>query len=201
MPSSRCCPEPMGSGRRLASPVKPAWQSSDLRSREKGHVVKRVIAAVTALVGLFDALLATCSDHTSGLLSVLYAGDQPIAAQFGLRAGELVVGWFTAYDLRFRKYSPGLINVKQMAQGMAAAGIHTIDMGAGAANYYKETLKSHDSFVAKGVVTSRSILGATHRARIASTMQQKTPRWPQRASRARPSGRRGRSSAEDRRRR
>jgi hypothetical protein len=52
---------------------------------------------------------------------------------------------------------------------MAAAGIRTIDMGAGARNYYKETMKSYDSFVAQGVVTSRSPLGAAHHARNALT--------------------------------
>jgi CelD/BcsL family acetyltransferase involved in cellulose biosynthesis len=122
------------------------------------------------LVGLLDTLLATCGDHASGLLSVLYVNDQPIAAQFGLRTRNLVVGWFTGYDTRFRKYSPGLINLKQMIEGMAVAGIATIDMGGGAMNYYKEVLKSHETFLARGVVTSRSMLGTAHRARIASTL-------------------------------
>jgi CelD/BcsL family acetyltransferase involved in cellulose biosynthesis len=123
------------------------------------------------LVGLLDALLDTCGDHASGLLSVLYVNDQPVAAQFGLRSRNLVVGWFTAYDMRFRKYSPGLINIRQMIEGMAAVGIDTIDMGGGAMNYYKEVLKNHETFLARGVVTSRSMLGAAHRARIASTLR------------------------------
>jgi hypothetical protein len=41
-------------------------------------------------------------------------------------------------------------------------------MGKGA-NAYAKILKSHDIFVAEGVVTSRSVLGATHRVREAST--------------------------------
>ena len=131
--------------------------------------------------GLLDALLATRGDHVSGLLSVLYAGDEPVAAQFGLRTGNLLVGWFTAYDPRFRKYSPGLIHLKQMAEELAAAGIHAIDMGGGAKNYYKETLKTHDIFVAQGIVTGRSVLGAAHRVRNAST------RWAARTVHQRPS--------------
>lgn len=123
------------------------------------------------LVGLLDTLLATRGDNASGLLSVLYVNDQPIATQFGLRAGNLLVGWFTAYDTRFRKYSPGLINLKQMVEELAATGIDTIDMGGGAMNYYKEILKNHETFLAKGVVTSRSMLGVAHRARIASTLR------------------------------
>jgi CelD/BcsL family acetyltransferase involved in cellulose biosynthesis len=119
-------------------------------------------------VGLADALLATRGDHVSGLLSVLYAGDQPIAAQFGLRAGTLLIGWFIGYDSRFGQYSPGLIQLTQMVEELAAAGIRTIHMGK--SQRYKETLKNHDIFVGEGIVTGRSVLGAAHRVRSASTL-------------------------------
>ena len=45
-----------------------------------------------------------------------------------------------------------------MAEELAAAGIHTIDLGKGAKRPYRETLKSHDIFRAEGIVTSRSVL-------------------------------------------
>lgn len=135
------------------------------------------------LVGLLDALLATRSDQLSGLLSVLYAGDQPVAAQFGLRNGNLLVGWFTAYDIRFRKYSPGLINLRHLTEEFAAAGIHAIHMGKGARSY-TQRLKSSDIFVAEGVVTGRSVLGVAHRVRCASS------RWAVRTVRQHPSLRR-----------
>lgn len=117
------------------------------------------------LTELLDALLAARGGCTSGLLSVLYAGDRLVAAQFGLRAGSLLVGWFTAYDTSLAKYSPGLIHHTRLAEEAAAAGIRAIDMGAGAKNHYKETLKSDDCFVAQGVVTTWSPLGAAHRVR------------------------------------
>jgi CelD/BcsL family acetyltransferase involved in cellulose biosynthesis len=123
------------------------------------------------VVELLDILLATRSAQVSGLLSALYAGDQLVAAQFGLRTETLLVGWFTGYETRFGKYSPGLIHIKGLAEKMAAAGISTIDMGAGHKNYYKETMKSRDSFVAQGVVTSRSMLGAAHHVRNALTWE------------------------------
>ena len=129
---------------------------------------------------LLDILLATRSEHVSGLLSVLYAGDEPVAAQFGLRTGNLLVGWFTAYNHRYRKYSPGLIHLKQLAGKLAAAGIQAIDMGGGATNYYKETLKTHDIFVAQGIVTGGSVLGAAHRVHNASI------RWAARTVHQRP---------------
>jgi CelD/BcsL family acetyltransferase involved in cellulose biosynthesis len=121
------------------------------------------------LVELLDILLATRSAQLNGLLSVLYAGDQLVAAQFGLRTETLLVGWFTGYEAGLGKYSPGLIHIKGLAKEMAASGIRTIDMGGGTKNYYKETMKSYDSFVAQGVVTNHSMLGAAHRVRNALT--------------------------------
>jgi CelD/BcsL family acetyltransferase involved in cellulose biosynthesis len=114
------------------------------------------------VVGLMEALHATRSAHFSGLLSALYAGDQPVAAQFGLLSGNVHAGWVTAYDRRFAQYSPGLIKVLRLAEELAALGVHTLDMGEGAATY-KETLKTYDIFVASGIVTSRSVLAAAHR--------------------------------------
>jgi CelD/BcsL family acetyltransferase involved in cellulose biosynthesis len=120
------------------------------------------------LVGLLDALLAVRDDHLTGVVSGLYVDGKPVAAQFGLRTGGLLVGWFTGYDTRFRKYSPGLIHLRKMIEELAATGIRAIDMGGGAKNYYKETLKSHETVVARGIVTDWSVLGTAHRVRNAS---------------------------------
>jgi CelD/BcsL family acetyltransferase involved in cellulose biosynthesis len=141
-----------------------AWKSE--RYRQTSHVDR---FKQPWLVELLETLLLTRTTQLSGLLSALYAGEQLVAAQFGLRTQSLLVGWFTGYETSFGKYSPGLLHIKGLAEEMASAGIHTIDMGGGAKNYYKETMKSYDSFVAQGVVTSRSVLGAAHHARNALT--------------------------------
>ena len=119
------------------------------------------------VVGLLDVLHGIRSAHVNGVLSAIYAGDQPVAAQFGLRSGNVFAGWFTAYDRRFARYSPGLIQFVRMAEELAAAGVHTIDLGEGVAAY-KERLKTHDIFVASGIVTGRSPLAAAHRVRMNS---------------------------------
>jgi len=141
-----------------------AWKSEQYR--QTNHVDR---FEQPWLVELLDILLATRSAQLNGLLSALYAGDKLVAAQFGLRTETLLVGWFTGYEISLGKYSPGLIHIKELAKEMAAAGIRIIDMGGGAKNYYKETMKSHDSFVAQGVVTSRSMLGVAHHVRNALT--------------------------------
>lgn len=138
------------------------WKSDQYR--RTGHVDTFERPWVAEL--LHD-LLRVRSHHMTGMLSVLYVGGQPAAAQFGLRAGNIFHGWFTAYDPRFSRYSPGLIMVKMMAEEFAA-GIDVIYMGRGSSSY-KDAMKSRDVYVAEGVATSRSVLGAAHRTRISSS--------------------------------
>ena len=118
------------------------------------------------IIELLDSLLATRTSGLSGMLSVLYAGQAPVAAHFGLRSGPVLAHWFPAYDTRYFRCSPGLIQHLRLAEESAAAGIQLIDLGKGA-KQYKETLKSGDRFVAEGIVTQRSLPAAAHWARWA----------------------------------
>jgi CelD/BcsL family acetyltransferase involved in cellulose biosynthesis len=115
------------------------------------------------IIELIDSLHATSG---TGLLSVLYAGGKPVAAHFGLQAGPILSYWFPAYDVSFARYSPGLLLQLKVAELAASAGVQTIDLGKGKMRY-KESTKSHDLFVAEGMVTSRSPLGVAHWARRA----------------------------------
>lgn len=116
---------------------------------------------------LLHTLLTSGNEHADGQLSVLYAGDQPVAIQFGLRGGSLLSGWFTVYDTNFASYSPGLIQLMLMVEKLADSGVCTVSMGNGAVKY-TENLKSDDVFVSVGMATSGSILGAAHGFRGAS---------------------------------
>ena len=116
------------------------------------------------IVDLIDYLFSTHSDHFGGLLSVLYAGETPVAAHFGLRSGQVLAHWYPAYDTSFSRQSPGLIQHLRMAEETAALGIRLIDMGKGAGRY-KLTLRSHDLFVAEGVVTPGPLAAIAHRVR------------------------------------
>jgi CelD/BcsL family acetyltransferase involved in cellulose biosynthesis len=99
---------------------------------------------------------------------MMYAGEVPIAAHLNLRSGRLLAGWFPAYDTRFGRYSPGLTLRLREMEAAAAAGVDQIDMGKGF-KPYKETLKSHDIFVAEGIVTRPSPLALVNYARTAPT--------------------------------
>jgi CelD/BcsL family acetyltransferase involved in cellulose biosynthesis len=112
--------------------------------------------------GLLHALLAARHDHLTGLLSILYAGDEPVSMEFGLRADALLVGWFTGYEPRFAKYSPGLLQLRMMTEALGEHGIGTLHMGRGA----KDSLRAfgnRDILTGQGTVTCRSALGAAHR--------------------------------------
>jgi CelD/BcsL family acetyltransferase involved in cellulose biosynthesis len=118
------------------------------------------------IVELLDSLLATQAAALTGVLSTLYAGETPVAAHFGLRAGELMTYWFPAYDPAFRVYSPGLMLTVRLTEALAADDVSLIDFGKGKMQY-KESLKTGDLLVAEGTVTQRSPLGAAHWARQA----------------------------------
>lgn len=120
------------------------------------------------VVGLMDYLFSIHNDRFSGLLSVLHAGQVPIAAHFGIRFGRVLAQWFPAYDTRFRGQSPGIIQHLRMAEEATAIGVHVIDMGAGSERY-KQTLKSCDVFVAEGSVARVQALGSAFRVSTGMT--------------------------------
>jgi CelD/BcsL family acetyltransferase involved in cellulose biosynthesis len=118
------------------------------------------------IVELLEAMLETRARGCTGRLSVLHAGDEVVAAHFGLSSSRVIPTWFPTYDVRFRPYSPGLLLHLEMARAAAAAGICNIDMGRGAKDY-KEWLKSYDVVVAEGRVHRASAAAALHWARRA----------------------------------
>jgi CelD/BcsL family acetyltransferase involved in cellulose biosynthesis len=118
------------------------------------------------IVELLDSLLTTQTAALTGVLSMLYAGDTPVAAHFGLRADELMTNWFPAYDSAFHTYSPGLMLTLRLTEALAADGVNMIDFGKGKMEY-KQTLKTGELLVSEGTVTQRSPLGAAHWARQA----------------------------------
>ncbi|MCX4823584.1 GNAT family N-acetyltransferase [Streptomyces sp. NBC_01142] len=98
---------------------------------------------------LVRRLHVTRTSGCSGVLSVLYAADKPVAAHFGLRSRTVLSCWFPAYDPEFATYSPGLILHLRMAEAAAGEGIGMLDLGRGAAEY-KDALKTGELRVHEG---------------------------------------------------
>lgn len=133
------------------------WKSDQYR--RTSHVDRFARPWVTDLL---YAMLDTHSAHLTGSLSVLYAGDQPVAIQFGLRCGGVLCGWFTGYNQDYCRYSPGLLQLRLMAEALAGSNVHALHMGKGA-NGALRVFKNSDVQVGAGVVTDRSVLGVAHR--------------------------------------
>ncbi|MFI9052713.1 GNAT family N-acetyltransferase [Streptomyces sp. NPDC053427] len=115
---------------------------------------------------LVRELFHTRTDSFAGLLSVLYAGERPVAAHFGPRSGSVLSCWFPAYDPQYAKYSPGLVLHLRMAEAAAAASMAYLDLGRGA-SAYKDSLKTREIPVAEGWVMRRHPVALGHWARRA----------------------------------
>ncbi len=138
-----------------------AWKSAQYR--RTGRSDRFAHPWISRLV---EQLFHTRSDRFAGLLSVLYADGQPVAAHFGLRTERVLACWFPAYDPAYAKYSPGLILHLRMAEAAAADGIAHLDLGRGRKDY-KDSLKTRDLTVSEGWVTRRHPVALGHRARRA----------------------------------
>lgn len=112
-----------------------------------------------ALLELLTALHRTRTESFAGMLSVLYAGNRPIAVHFGLRSRTEWHYWFPSYDAAVRSVSPGLILLLEMARAASALGIRTIDLGKGA-EPYKTRVASGEIAVAQGTATVPSLAAA-----------------------------------------
>lgn len=135
-----------------------AWKSQQYRRTSQIDIFSRPWVT--------DLLVALFNHHSSsfgGLLSVLYADEDPIAAHFGLRGSTILAHWFPAYDTKFHQYSPGLIMHLHMARVSPRTGIRIIDLGTGSQRY-KEELKSGDFQVDTGIVTTGSLYAMAYRS-------------------------------------
>ncbi|MPY59923.1 GNAT family N-acetyltransferase [Streptomyces spongiae] len=104
------------------------------------------------IVDLVDHLFQVREEHFTGVLSVVYAGDRPVAAHFGPRSRTVFAAWFTAYDPELRYYSPGLIMHLRMAEAAARDGVRVMDLGRGDKEY-KDWLKTRELRVGEGFAT------------------------------------------------
>lgn len=137
------------------------WKSAQYR--RTGRSDRFAQAWITQLV---RQLFHTRSDQFSGLLSMLYVDDVPVAGHFGLRSERVFAQWFPAYAPAYGKYSPGLILHLRMAEAAAADGIAYLDLGRGQ-KQYKDSLKTRELTVSEGWVALRHPVAITHRARRA----------------------------------
>lgn len=111
----------------------------------------------------------------AGMLSVLYAGDDPVALHLGPRSASVWHWWLPAYDPALGKDSPGTILLERMARVARDLGLATIDLGKGDA-LYKSRFANGNVELATGVA-GRPSVGTAYLAaeRTANRLLWRTP--------------------------
>ncbi|MGD0254958.1 MAG: GNAT family N-acetyltransferase [Acidimicrobiales bacterium] len=96
--------------------------------------------------------LATCDKSgCRGTLSTLSVGGHLIAAHFGIRTATRLSLWFPAYDVDYRRYSPGLQLFFAIAEAASERHVGILDLSKGEMQY-KTSLSSWAYPVASGRV-------------------------------------------------
>ncbi len=103
---------------------------------------------------LLDTLLAQPSDALSCQLVALFAGDDLVAAEFGLRSYATYHSWIGTYNDRYFNASPGLMLIYHLASSAHENGITVIDLGRGPETY-KQRIANTSRPIAEGCVDIR----------------------------------------------
>jgi CelD/BcsL family acetyltransferase involved in cellulose biosynthesis len=88
---------------------------------------------------------------STGVLNVLCAGGKPINVDFGMRCGDLLAGWFSAYDHDHSRLSIAAIAMIAQVEQAVTLGIELIDFGHGT-NSFKQRLRNSTYDVVGGAV-------------------------------------------------
>ncbi|MFD9075410.1 GNAT family N-acetyltransferase [Streptomyces lasiicapitis] len=114
------------------------------------------------IVNLTEHLFQVREEHFTGVMSVVYAGDRPVAAHFGPRSRTVFAAWFTAYDPELHYYSPGLLMHLRMTEAAGREGLRVLDLGRGEKEY-KDWLKTRELRVGEGFATRPHPVATAHR--------------------------------------
>ena len=104
----------------------------------------------------------TETDRFAGRLSILWAGDEPVAAHLGVRCLDHLHSWIVSYAPRFARYSPGLLLYWNLAEAASRIGIRRIEIGGGLYPY-KDMLANTEIGVASGSVDRMAMVTAARR--------------------------------------
>ena len=97
---------------------------------------------------IVEELAASRGDDCRGVVSVLFAGERPVAVHLGLLGPSSLVGWFMSYDPALSRFAPGMMLWLPLTKAAEERGISQIDLGAGQ-DSYKFGL-SNDSYIVAG---------------------------------------------------
>jgi CelD/BcsL family acetyltransferase involved in cellulose biosynthesis len=112
---------------------------------------------------VLERILATREPDFAGVLSALYAGDDLIAAHFGMRSERDLHWWFPSFDPTFGRYSPGTVLLWELAKASESGEFLRIDLGKGD-DPYKARFANERVWLAEGSIELAS--WATYSRRV-----------------------------------
>ena len=135
-----------------------SWKTEQLRRSGSLSILE-----VEWIQKVIRRLRQSSEDGCQGDLCALYAGDQLVAAHFGLRSRAVLHWWITAYNPAYEHYSPGAILLLCLAKAAAGEGVRRIDLGKGGENY-KQRFMNGSTQVSEGTLTTSAIYRGWRRA-------------------------------------
>ena len=144
------------------------WKSAQYR--RSNPTGKDLVFSNPWTTGLLREILELQSPSFAGVCSVLYAGDQLVAAHMGMRSKTDWHYWFPSYMPDQSKYRPGNILLLRMAEVAQEHGIDVIDLGKGDSQY-KRQMMTGGAPLLEGAVELPSLL------RTCRAAQRKLETW------------------------
>lgn len=153
---------------REIGPIRFEFDCSDAECLEKLIELKRAkyqrsntfdILSVNWASNLIREISNVDKPDFKGLLSSLYAGDQLVAAHFGMLTNDILHYWFPVFDPRFAKYSPGTELLIRVMQESCLRKIAKIDLGYGDDAYKHKFCNGRESVSCGKVVFNRMSFG------------------------------------------
>ena len=103
----------------------------DLKRRQYAATGARDYFSEPQHVQLMHHLLGVRNSDFGGMLSAIYAGEDLVAAHFGMRAEHILHWWFPVYDPKFSRLKPGWMLLRALIEAAPELGLTRIDLGRG----------------------------------------------------------------------
>ena len=111
----------------------------------------RQLFADRSVFNIVEELAVSVNADCRGIVTVMRAGERPVAAHVGLIGPWGLTWWFPSYDDSLSRFSPGTIMLFSIAEEAANRGIVRIDLGGGQ-DSYKFSVANGSYLVAGGAV-------------------------------------------------
>jgi CelD/BcsL family acetyltransferase involved in cellulose biosynthesis len=118
----------------------------------------RDVLAVPWVEAVVRDLAGSCTEALTGVVSALFADDEILSVEFGIRSADVYASWIQAYDMRYSRHSPGSLLWYQLFPRLAEGGVRCIDLGKGLTEA-KRRFSTGSVDIAEGFAARRGAVG------------------------------------------